>query len=516
MYSLLFQSLFIAAAFGGADIRDISPPKPLDIIPPKAVYMTLPKLVRMTPLKPNVHKKHKQRRLIGPIPDFWDGQIRTVNNINVVSTVKSWNTYPNALDIASFTIGYMMERIQLPTITNVLSNHPVYVYHCDPTMKTGVNALPKQSQYDYVSELINWEGDISGGRTADQVYGYGGDTGRPTTICDCNLLGGDCSQNAYGSESILVHEFGHTVMELGIENGEPELYQSLTGEILQQYKQNVPESDNKYCASNAHEMWACAVQTWLIGTKRTDTNPGIHHPHAVYQNVPLLHDVLVRVFGYPSSRDNILGLSIVNELSFNERNYYEHNVPLYADLEVSRKWYTINFEYIAGPQTTWDGANTYCESQGAKLASIHSLEQLNAAKDICKRTGNWNCWIGMSLNKVDGVYEWTDDSNTDYGFYNSDGSRPMTGIFPWGDLQPDNHNNQEECIQLWYYHEYRFNDAICSQQSYALCQMYSHPCVENVDSNVNCGYWASMGECDKNPAYMLSYCQTSCDICKHD
>ena len=34
-----------------------------------------------------------------------------------------------------------------------------------------------------------------------------------------------------------------------------------------------------------------------------------------------------------------------------------------------------------------------------------------------------------------------------------------------------------------------------------------------VDSNDSCQYWASIGECDKNPNYMLGNCELSCDSC---
>lgn len=30
------------------------------------------------------------------------------------------------------------------------------------------------------------------------------------------------------------------------------------------------------------------------------------------------------------------------------------------------------------------------------------------------------------------------------------------------------------------------------------------------DQHENCGGWAAMGECEKNPGYMLSNCQESC------
>ena len=33
------------------------------------------------------------------------------------------------------------------------------------------------------------------------------------------------------------------------------------------------------------------------------------------------------------------------------------------------------------------------------------------------------------------------------------------------------------------------------------------------DQDTQCGYWASLGECDKNPGYMLKSCQQSCNAC---
>lgn len=34
-----------------------------------------------------------------------------------------------------------------------------------------------------------------------------------------------------------------------------------------------------------------------------------------------------------------------------------------------------------------------------------------------------------------------------------------------------------------------------------------------VDNHALCSQWAEAGECDKNPAYMLSSCQRSCNVC---
>jgi len=43
-----------------------------------------------------------------------------------------------------------------------------------------------------------------------------------------------------------------------------------------------------------------------------------------------------------------------------------------------------------------------------------------------------------------------------------------------------------------------------------------YTCSGCVDNNVNCPYWASIGECAANPAYMLHHCRYSCDVCAGD
>ena len=37
--------------------------------------------------------------------------------------------------------------------------------------------------------------------------------------------------------------------------------------------------------------------------------------------------------------------------------------------------------------------------------------------------------------------------------------------------------------------------------------------LDCVDENDNCQNWAKVGECDKNPNYMLEKCNWSCNAC---
>ena len=34
-----------------------------------------------------------------------------------------------------------------------------------------------------------------------------------------------------------------------------------------------------------------------------------------------------------------------------------------------------------------------------------------------------------------------------------------------------------------------------------------------IDEGEHCEYWASTGECQNNPGYMLQYCKKSCNVC---
>lgn len=111
---------------------------------------------------------------LGSTPSYWDGEIRTVNGVNVISTPKSESLLPGALDIAEFTIEFMTSSLQSQSMINELSDHNVYIYHCDPTMRTGIGLGAKQGQYDYVSDLLNYDQSTHDGRAVDNVYGYGG------------------------------------------------------------------------------------------------------------------------------------------------------------------------------------------------------------------------------------------------------------------------------------------------------------------------------------------------------
>eukprot|EP01084_Bolivina_argentea_P307226 530988_1 len=276
---------------------------------------------------------------LGSTPEYWDGEIRaTSTGLNVVTTVKTQNNLPQTMDIAHNVVEYMTQSITNPSVIEALSRHNIYIYHCDPTMQTGVGLYAKQGQYDYVSDLINYDQSTHDGRAVDQVYGYGGSRNTPTTTCDCNVLGYDCDQNAHKSESILVHEFGHTIMDLGLQYGNPSLYNRITGEIFNAYRNK--GYSYAYALSTPQEMWACGLQTWLVGSSRTDTAPGIYTVNDMYYNLQPLYNALYETFGQPA-KHLIPSLSSVSELTNTAWNYYDFHVNTYGDSDLKSRWNAV-------------------------------------------------------------------------------------------------------------------------------------------------------------------------------
>lgn len=121
---------------------------------------------------------------------------------------------------------------------------------------------------------------------------------------------------------------------------------------------------------------------------------------------------------------------------------------------------------------TFDGARLYCLLQGGELLSIHSNEAQEVAGNLCNSTTS-GCWIGLHQPEpsVSDNWEWTDGSDTDYGFVNGETS----DAYPWGTNEP-NHlygdNWSEDCVQLLSSNDYRWNDKSCLNKNYPMCGMW--------------------------------------------
>ena len=116
---------------------------------------------------------------------------------------------------------------------------------------------------------------------------------------------------------------------------------------------------------------------------------------------------------------------------------------------------------------TFSDSQLYCESLGSELLSIHSNETQKEAVNLCRtKNGSPSCWIGLHQPASED-WEWTDGSDTDYGFNNE----TTTGEYPWASGQPDNYESNEDCIHLFWSVDNYWNDVDCSASYYPICGM---------------------------------------------
>ena len=151
----------------------------------------------------------------------------------------------------------------------------------DPRLTTG-----ERERYD---ELI--------GRLTDKEYwdrrarGMGGN---PTSCAEENLLGYPGTR--YQGENILVHEFAHGIMDVGIRRADPELHRA----IRDAYRDAMARGlwKGHYAATTAAEYWAEGTQTWYwTNFPYRDGDCEVTTPDDLKAYDPRLYDLLARVYG---------------------------------------------------------------------------------------------------------------------------------------------------------------------------------------------------------------------------
>lgn len=105
-----------------------------------------------------------------------------------------------------------------------------------------------------------------------RARGLGATKVRPAVSCgEENLL--CCPGDPYATENILVHEFAHAIHDMGLRAVDPAFDGCL--EKLYQRAMAAGLWKGKYAATNRHEYWAEAVQSWF-GTNREDDHDHNH------------------------------------------------------------------------------------------------------------------------------------------------------------------------------------------------------------------------------------------------
>lgn len=132
-----------------------------------------------------------------------------------------------------------------------------------------------------------------------RTRGVGATAARPVSSAgEENLLG--LAGDRYVGESIMVHEFGHTLFEMGVRK----LDRGADQRLDQIYQKAMAAGlwQNTYAATNYREYWAEGVQCWFDANPRgLTTANGIHGPVATREGLqqydPALASFIAGVFG---------------------------------------------------------------------------------------------------------------------------------------------------------------------------------------------------------------------------
>lgn len=162
-----------------------------------------------------------------------------------------------------------------------------------------------------------------GGRTFDDgCRGVGGNAGCPTTsVGEENLTMAD--DKWYPQEDILIHEFSHAVMDVGLDGSQHR------EAIIEAHRAALAAKlydPGCYMASNAQEYWAEGAQAWFDATVRTDVNSGINTREKLKRHDPTLAKLLAFAYGdgtwrYPhTAPKKFSGASLVPEEDYISRS----------------------------------------------------------------------------------------------------------------------------------------------------------------------------------------------------
>jgi len=128
--------------------------------------------------------------------------------------------------------------------------------------------------------------------------GVGATLARPAcSATEENLL--QLDEDRYRGESILIHEFGHTLLVMGLDGIDPAFRRALDAA----YKGALAKGlfQKTYAATNADEYWAEGVQDWFDANLTANPPNGIHNEVGTRVELkkydPALAALLEQVFG---------------------------------------------------------------------------------------------------------------------------------------------------------------------------------------------------------------------------
>lgn len=128
-----------------------------------------------------------------------------------------------------------------------------------------------------------------------RARGLGATLERPATSCgEENLL---CfAGDPYAEENILIHEFAHTIHQIGLAQVDPTFEPRLRAAFDEAAR--AERWTGTYARENPAEYWAEGVQSWFSCNRTHDSEHGaVNSPAAVAEHDPPLAALLTEVFG---------------------------------------------------------------------------------------------------------------------------------------------------------------------------------------------------------------------------
>ncbi|XP_068612125.1 C-type isolectin Sp-CL4-like [Brachionichthys hirsutus] len=106
---------------------------------------------------------------------------------------------------------------------------------------------------------------------------------------------------------------------------------------------------------------------------------------------------------------------------------------------------------------TFSEAENRCHALESDLVSVHNIyEMVNVlCLTIIFKKLRRPIWIGAKLSSDQRQFQWTDGSLFDYAF--------------WDEVEPNNVDNMEECIEMNVKRYGRWKNAKCSKENYFVC-----------------------------------------------
>lgn len=117
--------------------------------------------------------------------------------------------------------------------------------------------------------------------------------GNPTSCAEENLLGYPGTR--YFGENILVHEFSHGIMDVGIRRADPDLYRRIRSTYDEAMKAGLWKKS--YAANTVAEYWAEGTQTWFWSNyEYVDDGRRVMTPDELKEYDPKLYNLLAEVY----------------------------------------------------------------------------------------------------------------------------------------------------------------------------------------------------------------------------